>query len=99
MLEIERGERVSAKEKIGVSYEELPPADRMSNEQTQKLMEAILNALSANGTDISFPGNGVPVKLAYTELRKHFKEGFDVMPGWTLDFCSGWCPDCPFVDY
>ena len=99
MLEIEKGETVPAKDKIGVSYEELPPADKMTDEQTQRLLEAMLNSLSVNGTEVTFPGDGIPVKLAYSELREHFKEGFFAMPGWTIDFCSGWCPDCAFVDY
>ncbi len=99
MLEFEEGKRVQAKEKLGVSYKELPPADRMTDEQTQRLLEAMLNALSANGTEVTFPGNGIPVKLAYTELHEQFKEGFYAMSGWTIDFCTGWCPDCAFVDY
>ncbi len=99
MLEIENGATVTAKEKVGVSYDELPPADKMSVEQTQNLMIAMLNALKANGTDVHFPGDGIPVKLAYTEVRKLFNEGFKSMPGWTIDFCSGWCPDCAFADY
>ena len=99
MLELEKFETVPAKDKIGVSHEELPPAHKMTDEQTQQLLEAMLNSLSANGTEVAFPGDGIPVKLAYTELRDHFKEGFYAMPGWTIDFCSGWCPDCAFVDY
>ena len=99
MLEIEECETVQAKEKIGVSYEELPPVNKMSDGQTQRLLEAMLDSLSANGIEVTFPGNGIPVKLAYTEMRELFKEGFHAMPGWTIDFCSGWCPDCAFVDY
>lgn len=99
MLEFEEGELVPAKNKVGVSYEELPPAGKMNDEQVQQLLEAMLNALSANGIEISFPGDKIPVKLAYTELREHFKEGFYLMPGWVIDFCSGWCPDCAFKDY
>jgi hypothetical protein len=59
----------------------------------------MLNALNANGTGVSFPGNGVPVKLAYSQLREKFSEGFLAMPGWHIDFCSGWCPDCAFAVY
>ena len=99
MLKIEEGELMPAKEKVGVSYKELPPADKMTDEQTQCLLEAMLNALSANGTQVTFPGDGIPAKLAYSELREHFNEGFYAMPGWTIDFCSGWCPDCAFADY
>lgn len=99
MIEFESSDNAPSKEKIGVSYEELPPTDKMTDEQTPRLLEAMLNALSANGTEVTFPGDGIPVKLAYSELREHFKEGFNAMPGWTIDFCSGWCPDCAFADY
>ena len=99
MLKFEEGESVSSKEKVGVSYDELPSADKMTDKQVERLLEAMLNSLSANGTEVHFPGDGVPVKLAYKELREHFKEGFYAMSGWTIDFCSGWCPDCAFVDY
>ena len=99
MLDIEEGTRISAKEKVGVSYRELPPPEMMTVEQTQQLLIAMLNALSANGTEVTFPGNGVPVKLAYTELREQFKEGFYAAPGWVIDFCTGWCPGCAFADY
>lgn len=99
MLEIETAENMPSEKIIGISYEELPPADRMTDEQIQNLLEAMLNSLSAKGTDVTFPGNGVPVKLAYTELREHFKEGFRASPGWVIDFCDGWCPDCAFVNY
>ena len=61
----------------------------MTVEQTQELLQAMANALNAKGTKIHFPCNGIPVKLAYTELREFFNEGFHRMPGWTIDFCSG----------
>jgi hypothetical protein len=41
----------------------------------------------------------VPVEVVYAEIRKMFKDGFHVMPGWTIDFCSGWCPECAFAEY
>lgn len=99
LLEIEESKPIPAGSILGVSYEELPPADKLTVDQTQSLLEAMLNALSAKGTGVSFPGNGVPVALAYSELREQFKRGFHAMPGWIIDFCSGWCPDCAFADY
>ena len=97
MLEIEEATPEPAKQVVGISYEELPPAEKMTVAQTQELTIAMLNALLAKGTSVHFPGDGIPAKLAYTELREQFKEGF--MPGWTIDFCSGDCPSCAFVDY
>ena len=99
MLEIEEARYEDSKSVVGVSYEELPPADKMTVQQTQDLLEALLNALAAKGTHVSFPGNGIPVKLAYTEIREQFKKGFHAVPGWNIDFCSGDCLDCAFVNY
>jgi len=72
MLRIEEEANVSAEHLLNVSYQELPPVDRMNHQQIQNLLEAILNALSAKGTDVSIPGNGVPVEVVYSELRKMF---------------------------
>jgi len=99
MLEIEEARLEPAKQLLGVSYEELPPAERMTEAQTQELIIAMLNALSAKGTNVIFPGDGIPVKLAYEQLREHFKEGFHAMPGWNIDFCDGDCPSCAFLEY
>jgi len=99
MLEIEEGETIPSKEMLNVSFEELPPVERLSKIQIQTLLKAIFNALSAKGTTVSVPGNGVPVEIVYEAIREKFKEGFRGMPGWTIDFCSGWCPDCRFADY
>lgn len=99
MHKIESNEHIEAKQLLGVSYEELPPPEMLTAEQMQRLLIAILNALSAKGTEVSFPGNGIPVELAYRETRALFKEGFQSVPGWIVDFCTGWCPDCAFVDY
>ncbi|RLD44192.1 MAG: hypothetical protein DRI86_08085 [Bacteroidetes bacterium] len=99
MLEIEESRYEPAKQVVGVSYVELPPAERMTVAQTQELTIAMLNALSAKGTNVIFPGDGIPAKLAYEQLRKHFKEGFHAVSGWNIDFCDGDCPSCAFVDY
>jgi len=99
MLEIEDGQLISSEELLNVSYKELPPVERLSKMQIQQLLIAIFNALSAKGTTVNIPGNGVPVELVYEQIRERFKEGFHAMPGWTIDFCSGWCPECKFADY
>ncbi len=99
MEKLENDEPVSGKELLGVGYEELPPPEKLTTLQMQDLMISMLNALSANGVNIVFPGNGIPVKLAYRETRKLFKEGFYAFPGWTVDFCNGNCSKCAFADY
>ncbi len=99
MLQIEEGRTIPSEQLFNICYEELPLVEKLNTQQIQQLLEAILNALSAKGTDVSIPGNGVPVELVYTEIREMFKEGFFALPGWVIDFCSGWCPECAFADY
>ncbi|OPZ98566.1 MAG: hypothetical protein BWY70_01190 [Bacteroidetes bacterium ADurb.Bin408] len=99
MLQLELAPRVPSEQLLNISYEQLPPAERLNKMQMQKLLIAIFNALLAKRISVSIPGKGVPVGLIYTEIRDMFKEGFPTMPGWVIDFCSGWCPDCAFTDY
>ena len=99
MLQIEEEENSPAEQLVNVSYQELPPTERLNHQQIEQLLEAIIRALSAKGTIVSVPGDDVPAELVYTELRKRFQEGFRAMPGWVIDFCSGDCPGCAFVDY
>lgn len=99
MLEIEEGKKIPAKKMLNISYEELPPVEKLSKEHLEKLVPALMNALSAKGTTISIPGDNVPDEIVYREIRELFKEGFCAMPGWVMDFCTGYCPDCAFVDY
>lgn len=99
MQAIEEGQTVSAESLLGVSYEELPPVEKLDEMQIQNLLIAMLNAMSAKGIRVDIPGNGVPGKIVYEAIREMFKEGFSAAPGWTIDFCSGWCPECKFADY
>lgn len=100
IFQIEEGRLLPSKQLLNVSYEELPPADRLGSEQISLLLIAILKALLAKGTMVAIPGGDkAPVELVYTEIRKMFIEGFHTMPGWTIDFCSGYCPDCAFKNY
>ncbi len=99
MMAIETEEPTAAEHIINVSYEELPPAERLNWKQIQDLTIALINALAAKGTTVSFPKNGTPGELVYTELRKVVKEGFHASPGWVIDFCTGDCPECAFANY
>ena len=99
MMKLEEGNKVSGEQLLNVSYEELPPPEKLTDEQTKLLLEAILNALTIKGVCICFPGNNAPDKIKYTVIRNMFKEGFKVLPGWVQDFCSGYCPGCEFAYY
>ncbi len=99
MQAIEERRTVSSEKLFGVSYEELPPVEILDKMQIQDLLIAIINALSAKGTSVDIPGNGVPDKIVYEEIREMFKDGFYEMPGWNIDFCSGNCEACNFAEY
>lgn len=99
MMKLEEGKQVSGNSLLNVSYQELPPPEKLTDEQTKLLLEAILNALTAKGVCICFPRNNAPDKIKYTVIRNMFKEGFEVLPGWVHDFCSGYCPGCEFAHY
>ena len=100
MLEIENEELVPPEEQFGVSHKELPPAKMLTDDQAERLTDAIVAAVEAQGTTVTFPDYGkAPVKIRYEALREQFKDGFYSSPGWVIDFCSGWCPDCVFTQY
>lgn len=98
--QIENSKIISAEEKLGVAYMELPPAEMLNDEEITELTKAIEAAIKASGTEISYPDDGkAPIEVRYEALREHFKEGFNSMPGWTIDFCTGDCPECVFYKY
>ena len=99
MLKIETETYQPSESILGITYEELPPADKMTTEQIHLILDAMLKALLAKGTKVAFPSDDIPVAFAYTQLKEQFKEGFHAMPGWTIDFCGGNCSICEFKDY
>ena len=96
---LENDDRVPLEHKIGVSYDELPEAGMLSEEELRQLLEAMLNALAANGAYVTLPEGAVPQELIYTELKKEIKDGVYPIHGWSIDFCSGDCDGCPFENY
>jgi len=97
LFSAEPDEIFPAKEVVGVSFEELPPAERLTLQQMQELLNAMLKALNSYGIRIKLPGQDIPADIAYREVRRLFKDGFH--PGWSFDFCDGWCPDCAFAAF
>ena len=100
MFAIETAPNVSSKQLYGVSFEELPPKERLTEDQMQQLYDALVDTMEAFNCSIDFP-EGVPLHLRYEMLRDTFAEPVQHMPGFThhYDFCSGWCPDCKLIDY
>lgn len=100
MFAIETAPDVTAKALFGISYEEIPPAEKLSKNQMRQIMEAMIEMLTAFNFYIELPQN-VPLQLQYKLLRDFFSEDIHYMPGFThhLDFCDGWCPDCEILEY
>jgi len=101
MLESARSKTKPAKEVVGVSYEELPPAESLTDKQADDLKSGIILALEAKNYKIRFPNEvSAPVKVQYEALRDEFKKGFYTTPGSVIDFCIGRkCRNCRFADY
>jgi len=85
----------------GVSYEELSPAGRLTDEQTCDLKHYIILALESKNYKIRFPDKApASVKVQYEALRDEFKKGAYTSPGSVIDFCLGReCGNCRFADY
>ena len=100
MLAIENAPDVPAKQLYGLSYEELPPPDKLTGKQMQQLIDAITETWANFNISVGFPDKA-PLKLRYELIRDCFKADVHYMPGWSMhqDFCDGWCPDCKIVDY
>jgi len=86
------------KKMFGVSYEELPPVEKLNESQMQRLVEAIIDTLDAFGVSVHLKDN-MPTAFRYKILRNRFKDSIPYMPGWNIDFCTGSCPDCEILDY
>lgn len=100
MFAIETAPDVPPKKLFGVSYEELPAPEKLTDAQMLKLLDAIEDTFATFNIGISKIYN-IPTKLLYEVVRDYFKEDIHYMPGFSmmLDFCSGWCEDCKIADY
>jgi len=100
MFAIETAPSQPMKQIFGVSYEELPPPEKLSKEQMQQLIDAIEDTFGEFNIDIDFKDE-MPVELKYEVLRDEFEDDFFYMHGFhtTIDFCSGWCPECKIADF
>ncbi|OQX98148.1 MAG: hypothetical protein B6I20_11450 [Bacteroidetes bacterium 4572_117] len=100
MLTIENAPDMPAKHLYGVSYEELPPPEKLTKQQMQQLIDAIIEMWVKFNISTEFPKN-LPLKLRYELIRDCFEDDVHYMPGWSMhqDFCDGWCPGCKIADY
>lgn len=95
-IETDRGK--PAKEVLGIAHEELPPPEMLTEEQQIQLIDAVLDLFEARGQGIDLKEN-MPIAVQYELLRDVFAENIHASPGWHIDFCDGWCPDCKILTY
>lgn len=98
MLEIENAPQKKSSDLFGISIEQLPPVEKLNNNQMQLLINAIFELFNSFGISI-YTNDKMPIEFIYNLVRNIFDREIPVMPGWTIDFCSGWCPECEIVDY
>ncbi|MCK5535887.1 MAG: hypothetical protein KAI79_03620 [Bacteroidales bacterium] len=86
------------KKNFGVSYQELPPPERITDKQMQQIVDAMTNTFNAFGMSVHLKSE-MPTNLQYELLRDLFLDNMPYMPGWNFDFCDGHCPKCKILDY
>jgi len=100
MFAIETAPSVPTKQIYGVSFEELPPPEKLTIEQMQQLINAISDTWEAFSIGTMCP-DGVPVELQYEVMRDSFANDVHYMPGFSsdFDFCIYWCEGCKIAQY
>lgn len=100
MFAIETAPSQHKKDVFGVSFEELPPPEKLTDKQIEQLLDAIEDTFEAFNISIEYKDN-MPIKLKYDVLRDSFKYDIHIMPGFSMhfDFCDGLCEECKMADY
>lgn len=95
--EVESAPRRQLADFLGLKTEWFPPADRLSEPQMQRVLNALLEALSAANFIVNFP-EGLPLVLRYQILRSHLAKEVPILQQntWQIDFCDYEPKDCVF---
>jgi len=100
MFAIETTPPQSPKKLFGVSYEELPPVEKLNETLMQQLYDAIEATFNEFSCMFDFPED-VPLALRYKLVRDIFMKDIHLMPGFTshFDFCTACCESCEIASY
>jgi len=84
----------------GLSIEQFPPVERLSEEDIELIMDAFQEMVSTWNLAVDFPEN-LPLARAYPLLINILSREAWYLPGGTLhfDFCTGNAPDCELKEY
>ena len=87
-------------ERCGLMIEQFPPAEKLSEEEMETIIDAFHAMLTSWHIAADFP-EGLPTHRAYPLLINLLNEEAWFLPGGTLhyDFCDGYAPECPLEEY
>ncbi len=69
--------------------------EELNDEEIHVELQKLTNAFEESGNSIGL-NEGIPARLVYTDLLETLREENEllIVGCWTLDGCSGYCPDC-----
>jgi len=90
----------SLSHQCGLSIEQFPPAEKLTEDEMQTIIDAFQEMLSTRNMVADLP-SGLPISRAYPLVIDLLKEDGWYLPGGTLhfDFCTGYAPDCELKEY
>ena len=86
--------------KCGLTLEQFPPVEKLTETQIITIMEAFQEMLSSWNLQMSFPET-LPASKAYPLMMTILEKEAWYLPGGILvfDFCTGYAPDCVMKEY
>jgi hypothetical protein len=93
------GDQVPLSEILGISTAQLPPPDKLNEQQQILLYNEMENLMNANNFYPDFPEN-IPTSIKYTVMRDHWDNEHVDMPSGSshIEFCNYEPAECPFPE-
>ena len=101
VIAFEEAEYKPVFEILGVNPKDFPPADTLTKDEINEEFKKLVLIFNEHGISYGVNEN-VPVEVSYRFLTEEYllSESQDLPGfGWTIDGCSGDCPDCFQADY
>lgn len=84
---------------LGINFEQLPPVEKLTDEQAEKLNKGILELWKVFNLSADIPSVNIPSRLIYKALRDYWSRGhIQYMPigTWHIEFCNYEPSQCPW---
>ncbi|MBI4645184.1 MAG: hypothetical protein HY738_00985 [Bacteroidia bacterium] len=97
MMTLEDGPDTQLSKVFKLDKEAFPPADKLTNEQIETLVNEILSLWAAYNIEAMYPEN-VPPRILYPLLVEQLDKPFQYWTGWqmTMELCDYEPDRCPF---